>query len=346
MKTHVRLLKICVTALFLWLLIFKIQWGELGQTFRQVQPGYVAASVAISFALVAASCWKWWAILNMQGHRLPFLTLYRWYFIGYFYTNFLPSSIGGDLVRSWLAGRRIGSQEASLVAVFAERFTGMVFLLLLAILAPVMLRPFAWRLELVVPAAAALAVLAAFAVLPFLMRAGHRTGVALRLFAGLRRMLRADRPGSRTGRLLDRIRRRAGSFAQRANAFFALLRDEPGSFWIVTGLTALFYALTVANVIVSCRAFGGAPSPLAVATVLPASLMVASLPITLGSLGLAEGAYVFYFRLIGISAEVTLAMALLLRLKIILLGLIGLVCQARERMLPPVQPGQAGETSP
>lgn len=345
MKKHILLLKIIVTGLFLWLLLFKIQWTDLGRVFRDVHPGYVLVSILLSFVLVATSCWKWWAILGMQGHRLPFLTLYRWYFIGYFYTNFLPSSIGGDLFRSWISGRKIGSQEASLVAIFAERFTGMVFLLLMVVVSPFLLPSLRGRLELAIPSVLAGVLLAGFAVVPFLARSGRQARLAARWAGWLRRMLRADRPG-RAATLLDTLQRRIASFSSQAAKFFALLRANPRNFWTVAALTALFYAFTVANIVISCRAFAGDPDPLAVAAVLPAALLVASLPITLGSLGLAEGAYVFYFGEIGLPGAITLAMALLLRLKIIFLGLIGLVIQARERIHPPTSSHFDGASHP
>jgi uncharacterized membrane protein YbhN (UPF0104 family) len=60
--------------------------------------------------------------------------------------------------------------------------------------------------------------------------------------------------------------------------------------------------------------------------------MVAMIPITLGNLGIAEGSYVYFFGLLGMSSELTLAMGLLLRLKIIMLGAIGMLAQAGERL--------------
>lgn len=337
MKKRVLILKITASILFFGVLLFRIRWRDLGRVFLNVEPAYVAVSFLISFGLVASSCWKWWAILRLQGHRLPFGTLYRWYFIGYLYSNFLPSNIGGDLARSWFTGRRIGSHEASLVAVFAERFTGMVFLLLIVIVAPFLNTPLRGRMALAIPALAAFLLLAGIAVIPVLVRSVHRSRYAERWSGIARRLLRVERSG-RPADLWIKLVSRIESFAGQLEKFFAVLRAKPRAFWSITALTALFYVLTVLNVVVACRAFGVWAKPTAVATVLPAALLVASLPITLGSLGLAEGSYVFYLGLIGLSGEVTLAMAMLLRLKIIFLGLIGLAVQACEPGRPPPHP--------
>ncbi len=344
-KKGVLLLKVAISLLLLGLLLRKVRWEQMAGTFAQVHPGYVAASFALSFVLVGSSCWKWWTILRLQHHPVPFAVLYRWYFIGYLYSNFLPSNIGGDLARSWLVGRRIGSQEVSLVAVFAERFTGMVFLLLTVVCSP-FLMPALWEAPAVqVAALFAGALLTAILVLPVLVRLSHRSGHAAAALRLARRLLRADRPG-RPERLWTTAERRVESFVRRITLFFAILRAEPRAFLSVAALTALFYLLTVANVAVGFRAFGVWPDLVGVAAVLPSALLVASLPIALGSLGLAEGSYVYFFGMLGLGGELTLAMGLLLRAKILFLGLIGLGVQARGEKPPPATPPLAEDLQP
>lgn len=338
---RVRVLKAAASLLFLGLVLFRVEWKGLAGVLRGMDAAYVAASILLSFGLVACSCWKWWVLLVLLRHRVSFFTLYRWYFVGYFFSNFLPSNVGGDLARAALSGRRIRSHSASLVAIFAERVTGMVVLLLAAALSP-FLRPGLIRHPtLAVPAAAACGLLAGLAVLPALVRAARRNGPGSRLVHFLRRAFRANRPG-RPAAWFDASLSALESFSERASSLFRLLRSDPRAFWPVAGLTLLFYALTVLNVMVAGRAFGVWPDATGVLATLPAALMVASLPIALGSLGLAEGAYVHYFGLIGLSGELTLAMGLLLRLKILLLGLVGLVVQIREPVSFPARgPGGA-----
>ena len=55
----------------------------------------------------------------------------------------------------------------------------------------------------------------------------------------------------------------------------------------------------------------------------PAIMLVSLMPLTLGSIGLAEGAYVFYFALVDVPAESAFVMSLLLRFKLILLAVTG-----------------------
>ena len=292
-----------------WLLRDKEPWAP----FRRVQPMWLAASVGLSFVMVATSCLKWRLLLGLQGHRPPFRELMRLYFVGYFFSNLLPSNIGGDMVRSYYAGKRIGSQADAAVSVFLERFTGLMLLLLLAVLGPA-LRPSLYR-EPAVIIPVALAV------------------VLLGVLAG---MIVAKRPGAWAAPWVARLPGPLGGLAARvlgkAEHFHAKLRPavktlagRRGTLLGVIGLTALFYVMTWLNIQVSFRAFAVEPEWSGIVAVTAVALLAASLPLApLGGLGLVEFSLIYYFTLVGFQEDDTFAMSMLLRVKVMLLGLIGL----------------------
>jgi hypothetical protein len=49
------------------------------------------------------------------------------------------------------------------------------------------------------------------------------------------------------------------------------------------------------------------------------------LPISIGGIGLAEGAYVFYFSLVGVPVESAFVMSIFLRFKLMVVACIGLL---------------------
>jgi len=61
--------------------------------------------------------------------------MFAYYLIGQFYNMFLPTSVGGDLVRSYELGKYSGRQADALASVFVERYTGVITLLLVAAVA-------------------------------------------------------------------------------------------------------------------------------------------------------------------------------------------------------------------
>ena len=331
MKRGMLFVKVAASLLFIGLLLYSLDVGKLVDLASRVDLFYLVASLLFSFLMVAASTWKWWYLMRLQGFSIPFAKMFRWYFIGYFYSNFLPSNVGGDVVRAWLAGRHVHAPGAALVSVFAERFTGLVLLLLLSATLP-FLSSHLWRHPMVALGVAAGAAGLVVIVLAWLGgKAGMRSAAFRRAVEKIRVGVRADRPG-RPQRLWDKAFAISRRFRSRAGDLWAIVRQRPAAFGAVAGLTALFYGLVIGNVALAYRAFGVWPDMAALACVLPVALMVAMIPVTLGNLGIAEGSYVFYFGLLGLGRELTLAMGLLLRMKIIILGIIGMFAQAGEQM--------------
>lgn len=313
-------LKLLGSLLFVGLLTRWIDVEDLRKYATGVDPLYLGLSLGFSFLMVAASTWKWWVITRLQEHPLPFLRLYRWYFVGYFYSNLLPSNVGGDVARAWYAGRGAGGGSKAVIGVFVERITGLMLLLALAVGLPLSRPDLLANPGILAGMAIGLAGLCACGL-------GLLGGRLLRRHAGLRRFVRA---------LVDRLPRgfgvkvtsRAGSMERRLGELAELLRRRPSAVLSIAALTLLFYAMMLVNVALAYRAFGEWPDLAGIAVVLPAAMLVAMIPVTMGSLGIAESSYVYFFGLAGMDGGLTLAMALLLRVKVLMLGLVGMAAQA------------------
>ena len=57
---------------------------------------------------VAIGVWRWQILLNVNQLRPDFGNLVNFWLIGQFSSNFLPSNVGGDLVKATLVARRCG----------------------------------------------------------------------------------------------------------------------------------------------------------------------------------------------------------------------------------------------
>jgi len=300
MKKRTLLIKGAVALLFIVAIALMVRGERPAEPFKRIQPLFVALSVLLSFTMVAVSCLKWRVLLGISGHRLPFGSMMRFYFIGYFFSNLLPSAIGGDVMRSWYCGRRIGSQQDAAVSVFLERFTGLLLLLLLAVFGP-LLKPGLYAkpavFVAVAGAAALLGVISLFILLP-------RPVDTARAVAA---------PFTRRIGLLDKL---SGTLFEKAEVFHGKLREalrvlrrSPGALLLVIGLTVLFYLLTWANVYVAYRAFEVVPEWRGIVSVTAVALLAGVLPIApLGGLALIEFSYVYYFEQVGLAKVNTLAM--------------------------------------
>jgi uncharacterized membrane protein YbhN (UPF0104 family) len=116
------------SVLALALLIVLIQEEGDGQLFsavRRVSIGYfLAAVVALTISRLFAAT-RWHILLQSAGVEIPFLRSVMLTFTGNFSSNFLPTTIGGDVVR--LAGAmQLGYDRAVCVAsLVADRLIGL-----------------------------------------------------------------------------------------------------------------------------------------------------------------------------------------------------------------------------
>lgn len=325
------IIKVIVSVAFFMVLLSFVQRQELLELLDRIDWLYFGLSFLLIPVMLSISCMKWKVLLDVKRREISFLALIRIYLVGYFFSNLLPSVVGGDVVRSFYAGKIIDNQAYSAVSVFVERFSGILFLILLVIFAPLM-RPDLYRSPYIyIPAAAAVVLLAViFWVWTVKQPLALPDKIITFLFSSLKWL--TDRlcfsPAQRGLAFLQRVHRgifkRLRKFHDELQRAVQVIRQDKMLFCKVIVLTVFFYILTWVNVYVSFRAFGVQPDFFAVSALVPTIMFVAHIPVTLlGNLGFFESVFVFYFLQIQIPAAESLAMGLLLRVKMLTLGIIG-----------------------
>ena len=71
-----------------------------------------------------------WRYLVISEKKIGLWYFVKLYFIGSFFNNFLPTSIGGDAYKILKLGEKIDSKTDAFTATFLERFIGMIALLI------------------------------------------------------------------------------------------------------------------------------------------------------------------------------------------------------------------------
>lgn len=329
-KITSRHIKAVVSLGLLVLLFGLVRTGDFVAMLKRVDPLYFALSFAIAAAQISVSCLKWMVLLNLQGGKATFGLLMKHYLIGYYFTNLMPSNVGGDVVRSYYAGRHIGSQTHAAISTFIERFSGSVYMLLLVLVCP-LARPGLYpRLAIVIPSVAAIALLAGFAWITLIRN--PLTQIVDSVIAVIRYLSARPalaRSGAVTKALASaeaaawKVQKKAETIHEKLSLTVETLRKDWKALLAVVALTVVFYALTWVNVYWSYRTFGADVPLVNILALLPTAMLAGSIPITLGSLGIVESSYVFYFRLVGVDPAATLAMGLFLRFKLIVVGIVG-----------------------
>lgn len=95
----------------------------------------LAVAVLCLFASNFTGCLQWKSLLQKQGVDMNYWHLFKLYFIGLFFNNFMPGNVGGDVKKVYDI-RVQGGQDtvgAGLTATFFDRFFGLFFMTLLAL---------------------------------------------------------------------------------------------------------------------------------------------------------------------------------------------------------------------
>lgn len=247
----------------------------------------------------------------------------RIYTISYYFNNFAPSSIGGDVARSLSLGSQVGSNRDAFISTFLERFTGLLAMALLSMLfitwvpgIPLLLAQFVFLIGAVCIAAA----LCIFS-----------TKISAIIFPIVRNIARWM-GFAKIGRFVDSLYQSLDYVQGNRKLFIQAMC-----------YSFLFHALTVLNVYVAALTIGWeSVDTLGLFVVVPLVLLVSMIPITPGSVGLQEGAFAYFLAQIGATVSEGLGVGIVLRVKIFCIAIVGACLWA----LSPKSSGPKGKVAP
>ena len=116
-----------------WLFSTKVDLAAAGEGLVAVAPGMLVLAGGLSLVQVVICMYRWSAVLVAIGAPLPLITLLRLFYIGSFFNQTLPSSVGGDAVRIYLAHRAGQPLSGAINGVMLERVAIVLALTLLVL---------------------------------------------------------------------------------------------------------------------------------------------------------------------------------------------------------------------
>lgn len=296
------LLLLTVSLLLLFLVLRKVGFRELSATIAQANGWWVFISICLDPLLVFVSVLRWQALIKSQGYRVSLGRLNALYLVGKFFNNFLPSNVGGDVIRGYELNRDTKDLGAAMASVFIDRFIGFVVLVVMALVSFFAAQQFFTDIR--------------FSLVMLFSISG---------LVGVVWVILDTRLITAAGRWKDLpVLRNYIPKLQKFHANLRAFKNERGALVWAFLWSAVFMVLAIFNVYASARAFHHQPvSFIEIAVVVPVIMVVAMLPLSLNGIGLEEWAYVLLFSWLGLSASVGLSTVFLIRAKSLLLALLG-----------------------
>src|SRR5262249_22092183 len=121
------LVKIAVSAGSLYVVARSLSFAELGTLLRGVEIRWLALALMIFWLAQFASALRYWYVARALGRPVSYDLSMRLHFIGLWFNQVFPTSLGGDLVKILLVKSHIGLNYAFRTTIL-ERAAGLIFL--------------------------------------------------------------------------------------------------------------------------------------------------------------------------------------------------------------------------
>jgi uncharacterized protein (TIRG00374 family) len=108
------------------------RWENLVKIFREMNMGVFALTLGIFIVGQIIIGLRWWLLLRSQSIFIGFWSAVRLHFLGLFYNNCMPGSVGGDLIRAWYVTRHTEKRFEAALSVFVDRAIGLLSTLVIA----------------------------------------------------------------------------------------------------------------------------------------------------------------------------------------------------------------------
>jgi hypothetical protein len=290
-RTPLVVLKIVVSVTLLTVLLRRADLGGIAAGLRDADPLWMLASLGLYVLMLGISTWRWQVLLAAQGVALPVGKLFESFLVATFFSNFLPSNVGGDVVRIADTARPAGSKTLATTVVLLDRGVGLLGLVLVAAVGATIARSSATEAG-PVGATTLWAGLLAGTVFSIPVFVAPRL---LHFLAGPVRRLHPDWIDER----LDRLTTALVRFRQSPSAMLACF----GGAVVVQVTLVLFYYALARSLSIPI----GMPQ---LSLLVPVSFLVQMVPISINGLGVREATFGFYFRQLALPLHSALLLSL------------------------------------
>jgi uncharacterized protein (TIRG00374 family) len=307
-------LKIAVSVILIAYLLSRVGLANVVEVMRSASTNYVYLLVALAmyFGAITLGSLKWQILLKAQNIEVPLGNLLSFTFVGLFFGNFLPTNVGGDFVRGYDLARHTLLPAETAVSVIVDRMLGLIAFVFVAAVMALLVVYSAGQAELWQVALVAAVVLLGLCGIFALMLSNRLRQQSRRLFDIS--LLSSLAP------LYDRL---SGALSAYRRSYAALVLAFSISVVILTIGSVVNYLISLA--------LGGGISFLHIFLFTPLITFVLLIPISLGGIGLNQSAYVFFFNLVGVPEDKSLAMSLIMQAIIIVSSLPGGILWWRKR---------------
>lgn len=280
------LLKLGFSACLVWYLLGRIGGYQVVEHALVISPWILCLALGLILLQASLAGIRWSLVVSAIGHKLSYSNAISITFVSQFFNQFLPASVGGDAVRMWQSKKAGLPLTSAVTSVMLERFGSLLSVAALSVvMLPVLAKHHQSQFMSQGTILVAVAGLAALGVLMYLDRLPSKWR-RWRVIRGLGQLARDTR----------------ALFMQPKHAGYMILTALSGQILLASAVFALAQGMGLSVGFVDCLA------------IMPAVVLVSSLPISVAGWGVRELAMVAAFGIVGITSEAAMALSVVLAL--------------------------------
>ncbi len=307
-----------MVVLFYWFLADPAKRQALIDTLTTANLVYLALALVFYILAMLTNALKWYILLWAQGVIVPFSAITEYTFVGFFFNNFLPANVGGDVMRGFGLARYTERSAEAAVSVVVDRIIGLLAFMATAVIAALVVVNFA--------ASSNQALVTNLKLVEWIAMAGMV--VIMAIFA----MMLSYRLRQLVGKLFNlKFLRPLSPLYRRLSEAFGAYRYQYGALLGAFGVGVVTVVLTGLVDIAIVAGLHGNIAPLYIFLLNPIIAVALIIPISIGGLGTGSVLYIGMYGLVGVEYTLAFALSIIKQLVVYLGSLPGGVLWLRGR---------------
>lgn len=134
-KVTVTLIKIFVSIILVVFLLAKLGLRDIASQFATANTWWFIGGIIVFSLSNLLGSLQWYLLMKTRGIEIPLVKVISYYYVGLFFNNFLVGYVGGDVIRIYDISKASGNSSTAISTVFFDRLIGFVMLTTLALVA-------------------------------------------------------------------------------------------------------------------------------------------------------------------------------------------------------------------
>jgi len=128
------LLRITISITLLFIIIYTIGFERIKQQLSHTIFWLFLLALIVENFGVMISAKKWQMLLHDKKIEISYMDSLSYYYIGSFFNTMMPSSVGGDVIKAYMLGKKVDKIKV-FSSVIMDRLTGLIAVIFIAVLA-------------------------------------------------------------------------------------------------------------------------------------------------------------------------------------------------------------------